>query len=216
MTSALVTHVQQSISNADQGISKLTPEVLALPGMSSARVRHFLNNVCSLPHLNYLEIGCWKGSTLVSALYGNQKTVHEAIAIDNWALHPQEPIKDIFLATVHTYLDGYPLRYIEQDCFTINVTNTFKNPINVYFYDANHNARSHEKAFTHFNTAFADTFITTVDDWNWDRVQHGTRSAFEKLRYTIMYEREFLTAGNDPNDWYNGLYIAVISKKPAH
>lgn len=43
--------------------------------MSSPKVRHLLNNLCSLPSTSYLEIGTWKGSTWISALFQNQKSV---------------------------------------------------------------------------------------------------------------------------------------------
>jgi hypothetical protein len=205
-------HIKYSIHRAERGLSLLSPEILTLPGMSSPLVRHFLNNLCSLPKLNYLEIGCWKGSTLVSALYGNKQTLCTAIAIDNWSTCNEKPIKDIFMRAIQTYLRDYPLRFFEQECFSVDLANAFHEPINVYFYDANHNALSHKKAFTYFNSIFADVFIAVVDDWNWERVRQGTRSAFKRLNYHIAYEQEFFTSGNNPNDWWNGLYVAIVRK----
>jgi hypothetical protein len=204
-------HIQQSIAKARLGISQLNSDILAIPGMSSPLVRHFLNNVCDLPNTSYLEIGCWQGSTLISALYGNKHNIIDAIAIDNWALHPERSIKKAFLQHTTKYLQGYPYRFFEQDCFTIQ-KDIFKYPVTVYFYDGNHHVASHEKAFIYFNNVFADIFIAIIDDWNWERVQKGTRSAFKKLNYQIIYEQEFCTKGNDPNDWWNGIYIAVITK----
>ena len=69
---SLIEHVKQSIQNAELGISQLNSKILNLEGMSSDKVRHFLNNICSLEHGNYLEIGVWKGSTFISALYKNK------------------------------------------------------------------------------------------------------------------------------------------------
>ena len=205
-------HLETSIQNAQQGISRLDSNILSLPGMSSSLVRHFLNNVCALPRTSYLEIGCWQGSTLISALYGNKETLVDAVAIDNWALHPEQNNKVKFLRNIETYLPEYPLRFFEQDCFSVDVKTVFKNPITTYFYDGNHSANSHEKAFTYFNDIFADTFIAIIDDWNWERVQKGTKLAFEKLNYHIHYEQEFFTKGNDSHDWWNGVYVAVIEK----
>ena len=42
-----ISHVCKSISNADNCISNLCPDVLSLNGMSSVRVRHLINNLCS-------------------------------------------------------------------------------------------------------------------------------------------------------------------------
>src|SRR5579872_3190335 len=55
----LINHVQKSIKNAERGISKLSKDVLGIDGLSSSKVRHFLNNICSIPGTNYLEIGVW-------------------------------------------------------------------------------------------------------------------------------------------------------------
>jgi len=68
----LIKHVQFSIGAAEKGLSNLNENILNIHGMSSAKNRHFLNNICNFPYVNYLEIGCWKGSTFISALYENQ------------------------------------------------------------------------------------------------------------------------------------------------
>ncbi len=121
--------VQTSIELAYQGSSSLTQQILNIDGMSSPKVRHFLNNLCSLPGTSYLEIG-WKGSTWISALYGNKATIQQA------------------------------------------------------------------------------------DDWNFGSVPIGTRAAFEKLNYKVLYEIVLPANHNgDTANWWNGLYVAVISKK---
>jgi hypothetical protein len=60
-----------------------------------------------------------------------------------------------------------------------------------------------------------------VDDWNCPSVREGTKDAFNKLKYNLLYEKDLFTenlnnrigpgAGN-PNTWWNGLYIALIKK----
>src|SRR4051812_41711122 len=80
----LIAHVKASIENGNNHISQLNDAVLGIQGMSSPKVRHFLNNLCTMNDSHYLEIGCWKGSTFVSSLFNNEKTVLSAIAIDNW------------------------------------------------------------------------------------------------------------------------------------
>jgi hypothetical protein len=79
----LIQYVQLSVENAERGQSKLTPEILTIDGMSSPKIRHFLNNICSYPGASYLEIGCWKGSTFVSALYKNPLS----IPLTEWTMH---------------------------------------------------------------------------------------------------------------------------------
>ena len=76
-------HLLKSIINAARGHSKLSNKALRLPGMSSKRNRHLLNNIVDMPDVNYLEIGVHKGSTFISALYQND--INYAYAIDNWS-----------------------------------------------------------------------------------------------------------------------------------
>lgn len=210
----LIDHVQKSIQNAYQGCSKLSNNILKIEGMSSSKVRHFLNNLCSLPETSYLEVGVWKGSTFVSALYQNEGTIKNAIAIDNWSEF--EKARDAFLVNTSKFLSRNVFNVYEQDAFTVPL-NAFVEPINIYFYDGNHSVESQCKAFTHFDAVLADTFIAIVDDWMWPQVQEGTRQAFAALGYTVLFEKELLSAltGSDTENWWNGLYVAVIQKSTA-
>lgn len=208
---SLINHVKNSIAHAQKGISKLNYNALSLEGMSSPKVRHLLNNLCSLPDASYLEIGVWKGSTLIAALLGNTITLSDAIAIDNWSEF-QGP-HNIFKANVSRFLPENSVRFYDQDCFAIDLTKSFNKPINIYFYDGNHTAESQRLAFTYYNDIFADVFIAIVDDWNHEPARIGTRQAFEELKYTVLFE-EILPANynGDTQNWWNGLYVAVIKR----
>lgn len=63
-------HLNKSVALAVLGHGKLSEPIMMLEGMSSFANRLFLNNLCEIGG-NYLEIGSWKGSTFISALYGN-------------------------------------------------------------------------------------------------------------------------------------------------
>lgn len=199
-----VSHLEKIIANANEKSSKLSNAVLEIPGMSNDQNRHFLNNLCSLPDLSYLEIGTWKGSTLISSLYGNKKNLRSAIAIDNWKEFdgPEEE----FRKNIDSFLPDYPLEFFSIDCYKINKS-IFKDPINVYYFDGHHSITAHRKAFTYYNEVFADTFIAVIDDWNWNTVRLGTFQAFQKLGYSIFYEKAFTSSA-----WWNGLYIAILKK----
>lgn len=103
-TEKLVRHLERSIYAADLGISKLPVDIYYIDGMSSPKGRRLLNSLCEMPGTRYLEIGCWKGSTLVSALRDNQHSVDMAVAIDNYSEF-QEP-----LFTNSINFDGSPLK----------------------------------------------------------------------------------------------------------
>jgi GT2 family glycosyltransferase/2-polyprenyl-3-methyl-5-hydroxy-6-metoxy-1,4-benzoquinol methylase len=77
-----IARVKQSIARAQRHESRLTPEALALPGMSSDKVRHLLNNLCGCEDVSYLEIGLHAGSTFCAALCNNSI---DAVGIENWS-----------------------------------------------------------------------------------------------------------------------------------
>ena len=82
----LTSHVIECINLAEQKQSKLTDEIALWhnhdphEGMSTPRIRHLFNNLLDkniankhgITETNYLEIGTWKGSTAVPALYKNK------------------------------------------------------------------------------------------------------------------------------------------------
>src|SRR6478609_460118 len=78
----LIEHTKGAIRLAEASASSLSDAVLRVEGMSSAKVRHLLNNLVKFEGCRYLEIGCWKGSTLISALLNNRP---QYWAIDNWS-----------------------------------------------------------------------------------------------------------------------------------
>lgn len=194
----LIEHVKKSIEDAKNSISKLDSRTLSLEGMSSSKVRHLLNNLCSLAYASYLEVGVWQGSTLVSALFGNSKSLSHAVAVDNWSQFRGS--KQACMHNIATLLPANTVHCYDHDFFTLN-KQVFQSPVNIYFYDGDHAQESHYKAFTYFNDAFADVFIAVIDDWNHCPVQLGTRKAFQDLGYQVLFEEAL-----------NGLYVSVIKK----
>jgi hypothetical protein len=90
-----IEHIQTSINNAEKGISQLPPAILGMEGMSSNKVRHFLNNVCNFDReivINYLEVGVWRGSTFCSAIFNN--CLNYAVAIDNFTEFNEQRISN--------------------------------------------------------------------------------------------------------------------------
>lgn len=208
---ALIAHVELCVLKAEKGLSNLNTDVLKIEGMSSSKVRHFLNNVCSMPGSSYLEIGCWKGSTFVAALYQNSKALVQAIGIDNWSEFGGP--KAEFFRNCSSFLSPNSYEVYEKNCFDFSMQSIFKEPVNIYFYDGNHSALSQELAFSYYNSILDDVFIAIVDDWNWFEVQLGTKKAFKELEYTVLYEKVMPARWNgDSENWWNGLYIAVIRK----
>lgn len=207
----LIEHVKNSIAKADRGISKLNNDILHLEGMSSPKGRHLLNNLCSLPRTNYLEIGCWKGSTLISALFKNQSSVDHATALDNWAEFGG-PFQE-FKRNCERFLPKNSYQFFSVNSFSIDPLKIIKQPVNIYFYDGDHSALAQQLAFEYYNQILDNVFIAIVDDWDHLPVQEGTYRAFKNLNYKILFEIVLPARFNgDTEQWWNGLYVAVIRK----
>ena len=203
-------HVRRSIRAALAGRSKLTRQALVVEGLTSPTVRHFLNCVCSLPAVNYLEIGTLKGSTLVAASYENPGRF---TAVDNFSELTHLNPKEGFEATRKRFATTCHFTFHDADCWNRRLLRRLPSKVNVYFYDGSHRYENQYRAFTHFDPVFANPFVAIVDDWNQARVRQGTRDAFEELGYTTLFEREFRTKLWIREHWWNGMFIAVVQKK---
>ena len=195
------------VKEAELGHSKLSPEILSLNGMSSSKNRHLLNNLAS--HCNkYLEVGVWKGSTIISALYGNN--VKEHFAIDNFSKFGGS--KGEFTTIFEKSL-GYKPNLFDIDCFSSDPLHLGIKDIDLYFYDGDHSEISQSLAITHFYSSLADEFIFIVDDINRPEVVRGTKDGIAKMGLVVEEEITINSRRmNDYKTWWNGLYIAKLKK----
>jgi len=81
--------VKAALELSDNGQSKLNEREREVYGLSSTRLRSLINNLCSKPDTNYLEVGTYRGATLISAAYGNPTC--KVVGIDNFMYDEREP-----------------------------------------------------------------------------------------------------------------------------
>jgi len=197
-----------ALDNARKSISKIDPKVLydiTLPGQSmvSGMIPHLLNNLIT-EKTRYLEIGTWKGTTAVSALYNNSPA-HVTI-VDSWEPRFGPTTKQDFIDRCNKYLNYVP-NFIHNDCFGFNPLEKDIHDIDFYFYDGEHEYQDHYKALTHYYDCLADEFILVVDDFNYEPVKPATMDAIRDKNIKVLYSEEL----SHP-DCSNGLYIAVCKK----
>lgn len=202
--------IDTCVEKAERHESKCTPNILSLDGMSGNMTRHMYNNILSLQKpdntpVNYLEIGCWKGSSTLSALHGNDI---QATVIDNWSEFAGP--KAEFHKNIAPYLKN--VQIIEQDAFHPDIIAQLNHaPYDIYLYDGGHRVEDHEKAITHLWSALAHTCIIMVDDWNWAKVQEGTYKGLELVNANVVYKLEVTNPGGRHGFW-NGCGIFLIEK----
>ena len=58
-----------------------------------------------------------------------------------------------------------------------------------------------------------DVFTLVVDDANIENNVRITKRYIEDLGLKVLYERELLNDLEDPEMWWNGLYVTVLQKQ---
>lgn len=220
----LIEHIEDSLHWGNLEVSKLTQDVLDIPGISSNKIKMFLNNVCSLPNSTYLEIGVYRGSTFCAAIYGNDV---KAIGIDNWSapfLVPSNPIhkitslykqktenpKDEFLNNVKKYGNTENINVYRANYFDFDF-NQLEN-VDIIFYDGETKHYDQYTVIKKLIPIMKNECILIVDDWNWHQKEGGIIKAIDDSNLFVTFEKSIYTKGEDINDFWNGLGIFVLSK----
>lgn len=205
--------IDRAFENTETYTSKLTDELINMPGMSGKKTRHFYNNLLNNANLRYLEIGTWMGSTVCSAMCKNKAKI---VCIDNWSEFGGP--KQEFLTYFNKYKGDNEAKFIESDCFNLDISSLGK--FNIYMYDGDHSRESHYKALSYYYDCLDDTFIFIVDDWNWQAVRDGTLNAINDLQLNILFSKQIRLTSDGSHTpeplaretWHNGIYVAVLQK----
>ena len=214
-TSDIASVTRAALQQALVGDTRLPDEVLSLPGMSSRKYRMFVNAlVAALPSPRYFEIGSWAGSTLCSAIHGNDVT---ATAIDNWSLFGGP--SDTFFANLARYKGAARVSFLERDFRDVAYASL--GPFNVYLFDGPHSYEDHYDGMVLPQPALDRQYVQIIDDWNWEHVRRATMRAIADLGLQIDFLAEIRTTLDDQHapephgmasDWHNGYCIAVLTK----
>ncbi|KAH8068422.1 hypothetical protein JL720_12194 [Aureococcus anophagefferens] len=227
-------HVAFAVRAARRGLSALTaPDyrgALDIVGMS-AYGRHLLNNLLNAAGSRYLEIGTFKGSTLVAAsaraksnlqgdfkaLAGNEFQVDRALAVDSYAFggdatfvgdirQSGAEVRDEALANLETFLDPRAADRRElrvADCFSVDAATIGR--FNVYLYDGDHEYDDQFRAFTHFDaprtSSWRSSTTGTTSPSAWAR---ETRTSTQPLALQIWGEEPELVESSSSEEEDDG------------
>jgi hypothetical protein len=207
-------HIQRSYYRSLQSISKCSPEILEMDGMTGKNTRHLYNNLLDMPDTRYLEIGVWKGSSFFSAIYKNNVTY--AYAVDNWSQFGGP--KEDFLQNLTKYKEDKKITYIESNFRTLDFQSLPN--FNVYLFDGPHEFDDHYNALALMLDRLDDVFIYIIDDWNWAQVRTATKLAIEQNDLQVMYSLEVMTTldnnhslGENCRQFWNGVAVFILQKK---
>lgn len=215
----LVELTLEAIDKSGTGDTKFIEDGYKIEGLSSHRVRHLLNHLCSDPKNTYLEIGSYTGSTYFAAIMNNNLYSY---AVDNFE-HEIAPARDdlvwkgvsdprsAFMKN-NIMFGSLKSTLLDKDANDLNEDDFSKKP-NIIFYDGDHD----EKEISCLNNLLpllADTFVLVLDDANFDGVIRTGDKFVEINNLELLFERQILTPElEDSTSWWNGLYILVLKKR---
>ena len=183
----------------------LRKELIKIDSMSTYAIGYIINRICKSLSKNqlYLNIGCWKGFSLVAGMINTQCNV---IGIDNFSQFNSP--KDEFFQNFQRLKKSNHF-FFEQDYekYFQSLDHT-KDKFDFYFYDGEH---SYDNQFK--NLEIADNFLNVgslvlIDDINFDEVYEGTLDFINKTKSKFRIIKEIKTANNHchPSFW-NGIMI---------
>ena len=211
----MINHVKASIEAAEYKFSKLSKEVINMPGSSGIKTKHFLNNLLQMNGAKYLEIGVGTGPLTCAAMYNNNVKI---FCVDNWS-DGGESTKSQFMENYKKFNGNNYTKLIEQSYIDIDVNKLSK--FNILLYDATIQYDDIYKTLPHFINCMENIFVYIVDDINWRYILEAAKKSIDDLKLTILYEKKIFLTDNDThtpidiarNSWWNGIYIVVLKKE---
>ena len=212
-----VDRVLNAIDMASKHESSFNEDRYHIAGLSSHKVRHFLNNLCSYSNTIYLELGCYTGSTFYAALENNPI---RAFAVDNFGHENIKPFRDdVFLPEVKNPAAEFLSRFSNPrwGFASKNITELTEKDIcdkpNVIFYDADHEYYEQTQNLESIKDLIADKFILVLDDANFEGVVESANEFVNSNNYSVLFSRKILTTVlEDDTSWWNGMYVMVVQK----
>lgn len=208
-----IDQIKEAIEKADKLESKLTPLALAVPALSSLRIRALMNNLGSISS-RYMENGVHKAGLTCSTICNNSNLL-SLTAIDSWASDETnddkaEPQFDENVAMLKP-LDT-KLQKIKSDSFAVDPKD-IDGPIDLYLYDSDHSEKAQYDALLHYLPCLADEFIWCVDDLDFPEVIHGTERALKDAPVEVLFRKDFKGNDHDNMSYWNGFMVALLKKK---
>lgn len=205
----------QSTDPIDPRWQAMTDEVT---GFTSANELAVLNlAAAALPDDEaYLEVGTFKGRSLVGAVQGNEgKAFYAMENFLEFGMAGQEARAELE-DNLRRFAGDADVRLLEGDAFTLMAEDgVVDRPVGVYFYDGEHTLLSHYLALAVVEPLLADEALVLVDDATWPVVQRAHKLFLKRHRgweITATWDARY---ADDPR-WANGLHALVFRRVGGH
>jgi hypothetical protein len=192
--------------------------LVEVDGMSSPKVCNLLNRlVASMgPDEHYLEIGTWKGRTLLSAAHGNLgRLCFGCDKIRLWGRFTGFgfEVRRSLLANVARHRGrGAEVKLFLTTSRELFARHLVPCPVGVYFYDGGHTYAETHHGIVSAAPILSRRAVILVDDWNDPAIRRATFDGFEAARLDMLWGRH-LQGDHDENGWWNGLGVFYVQKR---
>jgi predicted O-methyltransferase YrrM len=185
----------------------LPPDLLNMDGYSSPLQRLLLNRLCrGIANCRYVEVGVFKGATLLSAAYGSR--AGQFVGIDNFEQGTQQEaernVRNIATSQGNVHL-------LQGDFFALEELPA----CNVFFFDANDGKDTRSAlSLLRMKDALEDPFVMIVDNWSNRCVRSNVQASMAQLGWEAFAAYQLLSDDDCHIDqWWSGWCIAVVQKK---
>jgi predicted O-methyltransferase YrrM len=189
--------------------------VQAVQGMTTEHTLTLLN--LAVEHLGpdeiYLEVGSYRGRSLVGAMLG--RTDRRAVAVESFrefGVDPDSTEAEV-LATLERFGCRDQVRWVRAEAFRALPRIPARGRVGVYFYDGAHSRVAQWLGLALGEPLLADEALVVIDDASWRQVDSSTRAYVEShpgysLVADLVADHDF-----DPR-WCNGVKVYAW-KRPA-
>ncbi|MGH7906847.1 MAG: class I SAM-dependent methyltransferase [Candidatus Binataceae bacterium] len=174
-----------------------------IPGMATENKLMLLNLAAA--HLEadevYVEIGCYKGLSVVAVAAGNERA--RIYACDNFSQFKSSA--DELRAALAAHTLAGQIEFFDMDFRRfLELAPWRPAKIGVYFYDGGHSFRDQYEALKYAAASLADNAIVIIDDTNKRNVRAANRLF---IRRSLGFEPllDLRTGRNHSPSWWNGI-----------
>jgi len=172
-----------------------------VPGLAKANNLALLNVAarCLAPGEHYVEIGTYRGTSLISAMQENTDKLF--VAIDDWSMGDGSNHQLV------SNLDRYGVRatIVDGDAFE-TLRRGIPSPVGVYYYDNGHDYEEQLDGLQLAERYLASPALVIVDDTDWERVERAVDDyAASQPRVTEIYRAEGKDRGHP--EWWEGMRV---------
>ena len=177
----------------------------AVPGLARENNLALLNLAASLVPAgeSYVEVGTFRGTSLISALRGNDDV--DAVAIDDFSF--REGSREQLVANLERFRLAGRATIIEGDFREVLESHALGDrSVGVYYYDAGHSYEEQLEGLRVIEPHLADEALLIVDDSDWERVDRADRDYLgSQPRARLLFD----IPGDEKGfpHWWKGVHV---------